>query len=64
MVFIFLVICISLSSYEISKREDAEQNIGFILGVIVIALASGPAGWLVYLIGLHTYLIVSKRTTI
>ena len=34
------------------------------MGVIVIALASAPILWLTYLISLHTYLIIAKRSTI
>ena len=32
--------------------------------MVGLAVAVVPVGWLVYLIGLHTYLICAKRTTI
>jgi hypothetical protein len=34
------------------------------MGAIVIILASVPILWLTYLISLHTYLIIAKRSTI
>ena len=34
------------------------------LGIVVLLVASIPVLWLIYLIGLHTYLIIAKRTTI
>jgi hypothetical protein len=57
------IVCIALNAFILSTYGDSEET-SFILAIIIIVLAGAPSGWLIYLISLHTYLIIAKRTTI
>lgn len=62
-VFGLLSLSIGVNAYVLSLGHYYSSG-SFIIGFMVIVLASVPVGWLIYLISLHTYLIVAKRSTI
>lgn len=63
--FILLSTCVSLSSYCLSlDGPEKETDIVLVCSVLTILISSVPCCWLIYLIILHTYLIITKKTTI
>lgn len=63
-VFGLFSLSIGVNAYAISLDPFGYSSGSFLIGVTDIVLACVPVGWLIYLISLHTYLIVAKRSTI
>ncbi len=63
-VFGLFSLSIAINAYAISLDPFGYSEGSFALGITDIVLASVPLAWLIYLISLHTYLIVAKRSTI
>lgn len=55
--------CIGLSAVCLSHK-DKEESVVLICSIITILLAAVPCCWLMYLFCLHTYLIITKKSTI
>lgn len=58
-------LCISLSSYCLSQIDvEAEQDKWVLsCSIATILVGSVPCCWLLYLFCLHTYLILTKKST-
>jgi hypothetical protein len=63
-VFGLFSLSIGVNAYAIALHPEGYSQGGFAVAVADLVLASVPVGWLIYLISLHTYLIVAKRSTI
>ena len=65
---ILLSFCLSLNIYCLLKidREkiDTENIKEIVMSSVVISLTVIPVIWLLYLVALHSYLMVSKKSTI
>jgi len=62
--FILLIACIGISATCLNQKNLDEGGIVEVCSIITILLATIPCCWLIYLISLHTYLIITKKSTI
>lgn len=65
--FILLALCICLSSLslaQIDKNDNQGNSLVVVCSISTILIAAIPNCWLIYLISLHTYLIIVKKSTI
>lgn len=63
LVLLLFLVCCALNAFVLQNNSD-RQGISFVLAIIILILAGSPSLWLMYLVSLHAYIIITKRSTL